>query len=469
MKLKQTYRQKLLFNFLVLFFAFAGVIAFVQYQRERTYKRDMLETQLEAWTDAAARAVRLNGLENDSASLARLEFIMPKAMRITVFTTEGHAHYDTYLNDYSLLDESFNAEEMVEARKEGKGSSIRYPLRNDKIHYFFAKNYDTFYVRTTLPYDSDLKHLLKADNYFSLFLFLLFPFVLVSVIYTSNRTNKSLQGLRRFVEGANNGEPDYDIEFPETDLGEVGHHIVKKYKELDEAHELLKQEKERGDGMARNVTHEVRTPVASVRGYIETLLQYPDLPKEKREHFLERAEKQIVRLTDLIDDLALISKTKDAPQMLQREEVDLHAVAADVEEEMRDKLKENNVECVNLLPEGTTLIGNYTLLHAIFKNLAENTVRYAGRDIRCCATLLPSDDDAYYHLSIYDTGVGVAEEHLPKMFDRFFRPDKGRSQALGGTGLGLSIVKYAVLFHGGTIEARNREGGGLEYRFTLKR
>ena len=115
--------------------------------------------------------------------------------------------------------------------------------------------------------------------------------------------------------------------------------------------------------------------------------------------------------------------------------------------------------------EEVTLAGNNCLIGSIFSNLTKNAIAYSGgRNIY--VTLLGSTEDEY-RIRFEDDGTGVGEEHLPRLFERFYRIDKGRSRKLGGTGLGLSIVKHAVLFHGGNITATNRPEGGLRFDFTL--
>lgn len=224
---------------------------------------------------------------------------------------------------------------------------------------------------------------------------------------------------------------------------------------------ILKQQ------MSNNITHELRTPVSSIRGYIETVLDCPTLTDDRRHYFLTKAHAQVVRLTDLIRDVALISKTEEAPDLLPREPLQPHAIVADIVEELREPLSTANILVENAIAENVTLRGNYALVYSIFRNLIENSLRYAGENVQIHAECYNRDAE-YCYFTVYDTGCGVPEEHLPRLFERFYRITEGRTRDCGGTGLGLSIVRNAVVFHGGTISVRNRKQGGLEFLFTLK-
>ena len=219
--------------------------------------------------------------------------------------------------------------------------------------------------------------------------------------------------------------------------------------------------------MSNNITHELRTPVSSVRGYIETILNHPDLSTERKTYFLEKAYTQIERLTDLIRDVALITKTEEAADLMPREEVNIAHVVADAQEDLHAQFDQTHMQLFTTLPDDLNIYGNYSLIYSIFRNLMENSLRYAGdgKEIHInCYNITPD----YLYFSVYDTGIGVAEEHLPRLFERFYRVTEGRTRDNGGTGLGLSIVRNAVTFHHGDIAVRNRKEGGLEYLFTLK-
>ena len=130
------------------------------------------------------------------------------------------------------------------------------------------------------------------------------------------------------------------------------------------------------------------------------------------------------------------------------------------------ELDEKHITVINSLKKSIQIKGNYSLLYSIFRNLMDNAIAYAGTNIQININCF-REDEKFYYFSFADTGIGVSPEHLNRLFERFYRVDKGRSRKLGGTGLGLAIVKNAVIIHGGNISAKNNQGGGLEFVFTL--
>lgn len=220
--------------------------------------------------------------------------------------------------------------------------------------------------------------------------------------------------------------------------------------------------------MTSNIAHELRTPVTSIRGYLETLIACPDMPNDRKQLFLERAYTQTLRLSELISDMALISKMEERSSKLNKSDVDLYEVANEVFAEFADRIASNKVNVENLIVPGTVLPANRTLVYTILRNMVENSLKYAGEEVtlhlECYSTI-----EKFYYLTYYDTGAGVPEEHLERIFERFYRVNEGRTRDDGGSGLGLSIVRNAVAFHGGSIKAINRQWGGLQFFFTLRR
>ena len=220
--------------------------------------------------------------------------------------------------------------------------------------------------------------------------------------------------------------------------------------------------------MTSNIAHELRTPVTSIRGYLETIIACPDMAPEKKLMFVEKAYNQTLRLTELITDMALISKMEERSEKLRKEEIDLYDVAVEVFDEFDERITEKGVIVENMLSSGTHLVANRSLVYTIIRNLVENTLKYAGDGVtihlECYSTI-----DKFCYITYYDTGAGVPDDHLEKIFERFYRIDEGRARDVGGSGLGLSIVKNAVKFHGGSVRVINRLEGGLQFFFSLRR
>ena len=221
--------------------------------------------------------------------------------------------------------------------------------------------------------------------------------------------------------------------------------------------------------ITQNISHELKTPVSSIQGYLETILDNPTLPSDTVHQFLERCFAQSNRLTNLLRDISALTRMTDAANMIDVEDVDLTPVIRNIGKELALNFEERHMNLVLSIPDHMKMQGNASLLYSIFRNLLDNALAYAGEGTTVRVTCFTADDEAYY-FSVSDNGVGVGPEHLGRLFERFYRVDKGRSRKIGGTGLGLAIVKNAVLFHGGNINAKLANGDhGLEFLFTLKK
>ena len=217
--------------------------------------------------------------------------------------------------------------------------------------------------------------------------------------------------------------------------------------------------------LTQNIAHELKTPVASILGFTDTILENPGISMEIRQQFVERTNAQARRLTALLQDLSTLNKMDYAPDLLVMERVDVSVLVADIIKEISIPLEKRQMKLNNCLQQGIWVTGNWSLLYSIFRNLITNAILYAGTGTTIDISVQNRENDWLFTVS--DNGVGVSPEHLPRLFERFYRVDKGRSRSLGGTGLGLSIVKNAVLWHGGTISVSNNPDGGLCFVFNL--
>ena len=218
--------------------------------------------------------------------------------------------------------------------------------------------------------------------------------------------------------------------------------------------------------LAQNVSHELKTPISSIQGFTETLINNPNMDEEKKAFYIERCYAQAVRLTSLLHDISMLNKLDESSDSFEMVDINITEVVEGVKQDVSLALEEKNMHIEAELPKELIIKGNTLQIYSIFRNLIDNSILHAGVGttvfIECYRT-----DSEYIYLSVADNGVGVESKHLNKIFDRFYRVDKGRSRKLGGTGLGLSIVKNSIQFHQGRISAKNRKGGGIEFLFTL--
>ena len=579
--------QRLFFSVIFLFLGYAVCFMLFQYKREKAYKIELLNTQLQNYNNQLCDFIsEHHGFNPDSMQRYVTTHMMPN-LRVTLIEPSGKVIYDNTNANWQKFANHSSRKEVQDALMYGSGYSIsRQSESIQGEEYFYSARYFPPYrliIRAALPYNLSLAEHLQADSGY-LWFALVICLVLIFIFYRFTRKlGKSITKLQQFAMKADRNEPiDMDIlqTFPKNELGEISQHIIKIYKRLHRAKEALYIEREklishlqtsheglgvftkerkeilvnnlftqyinnisdrnlrstneifdipelkpiieflnRNEGnlnkeekryslhinknarsftleciifqdmsfeisiidvtqeeeqarlkrqLTQNIAHELKTPVSSIQGYLETIINNPNIPQENVRVFLERSYAQSNRLTFLLRDISVLTRMDEAPEMVEKESVNLSKIVENILNEVTLGLEEKHITVVNKLPPEIILTGSSSLLYSIFRNLTDNAIAYAGTNIQITIKCF-REDEKFYYFSFSDTGVGVPEEHLNRLFERFYRVDKGRSRKLGGTGLGLAIVKNAVLFHGGTIFAKNMPTGGLEFVFTLKK
>ncbi|MPQ46798.1 two-component sensor histidine kinase [Marinifilum sp. N1E240] len=230
----------------------------------------------------------------------------------------------------------------------------------------------------------------------------------------------------------------------------------------------LENEKTIKQEMTLNIAHELKTPVTAVSGFLETIKDNPTMPEDKKIQFIERSCVQINRLSNLIQDISVLTKMEEAQQLFSVENVDIKLMLDEMMDDFELKLEKTKMKVDLQIPADLNIKGNSELLDSIFRNLIDNSIKYAG-DSSLIEINNYFEDNNYHYFSFADNGIGIQEKHLPRIFERFYRADNGRARKMGGTGLGLSIVKNAVSFHQGRIFIKARKEGGIEFFFSLKK
>ena len=575
-----SFSRKLFLSVISLFLVFAVCFIAYQYQREKEYKVELLDTQLQDYNERLQQELRSTP---DSLWTSVLnQYIVKganKDLRVTIVNLHGDVLYDSY-NETSqeVFNNHINRQEIQKALKNGKGYDLRRTSETTGIPYFYSATlYPHYIIRSALPYNVNLINSLAADQHYLWFTTIV-TLLLIFVFYKfTSKLGMAISHLREFAKRADRNEPvetDIQSAFPHNELGEISQHIIQIYKRLRETKEALYIEREKlithlqtsreGLGvftkdkkeilvnnlftqysnlisdsnlqtteeifsvcefqkitdfiskaqrrpsdkeekrlsininkngrifiveciifqdlsfeisinditqeeeqvrlkrqLTQNIAHELKTPVSSIQGY---LVNNENIPHEKIQTFLERCYAQSNRLSRLLRDISVLTRMDEAANMIDMEKVDISMLVSSIVNEVSLELEEKRITVVNSLQPKIQLKGNYSLLYSIFRNLMDNAIAYAGTNIHININCFREDENFYY-FSFADTGIGVSPEHLNRLFERFYRVDKGRK--LGGTGLGLAIVKNAVIIHGGTISAKNNQGGGLEFVFTL--
>jgi len=579
-----SFGRKLFLSVTLLFLTFVAIFIIFQYQREKEYKIELLNSKLQdcnAWIHQDLKDSLNN---NTGIQTMPIEHFKLKDLRVTIIDLQGDVLYDSFEAGNRPLANHSHRKEVELALNDGYGYDVRRISESTGITYFYsATRYDNYIIRTALPYDTELKETLRIDPEY-IALAILVALVLIFIFYkTTNRLGISVNNLREFAIHIDRNEPyDYNTimeTFSNDELGEISQHIIKIYQRLHETKEALyierekliahlqssreglgvftrnkkeilvnslftqysniisdynlettesifnipefesitqfinkvqsrpagkeekrmsmsitkdgrnftieciifqdlsfevsindvTQEEEQGQlkrQLTQNIAHELKTPVSSIQAYLETIVTNENIDPEKAKVFLQRCYEQSNRLSRLLRDISVLTRMDEAVNMLEMEKVDIGMLVEKITNEVSIDLDKKHITVINSIKKNIIIRGNYSLIYSIFRNLMDNSIAYAGSNIQITVNSFREDESLYY-FSFADTGVGVGSEHMQRLFERFYRIDKGRSRKMGGTGLGLAIVKNAVLIHGGNISAKSNQGGGLEFIFTL--
>ena len=562
-----SFSRKLFLSVISLFLVFAICFIAYQYQREREYKIELLNTQLQDYNS------RLYERLNNSAAIEEVtsKYIREHALqdlRVTLIDLQGNVIYDSYKNQNQPLESHLNRPEVQKALKEGNGFDVRRTSETTGLPYFYsATRYGDYMIRSALPYNVSLINNLQADPHYLWFTAAISLLLIIIFYKFTNKLGTSISQLREFAMRADRNEPiemAMQSAFPHNELGEISQHIIQIYRRLHETKEALyiereklithlqisheglgiftkdkkeilvnnlftqysnlisdsnletteevfaiselkeiinfinknQQQRSRGKDekrmsvtinkngrnfiveciifqdasfeisindvtqeeeqvrlkrqLTQNIAHELKTPVSSIQGYLETIVNNENISREKMNTFLERCYAQSNRLSRLLRDISVLTRMDEAANMIDMERVDISVLVGNIINEVSLELEEKHITVIDSLKKGIQIKGNYSLLYSIFRNLMDNAIAYAGSNIQININCFREDEN-YYYFSFADTGIGVSPEHLNRLFERFYRVDKSHSKESGGTGLGLSIVKHAVQHMHGTI------------------
>ena len=494
----KSFQRNLLLSIGGIFLLFAVCFSVYQYQREKDYKIDILHSRLQMYNYEMAQTLGEDSLMNDRLFRDYVKRHSMEGLRVSIIDLQGRVVLDSHDADASGLGNHLQRKEIQQALHDGNGYDIKRLSQSTHETYFYsATRLGDVVVRTAVPYSAELTRSLQADNtyiYFAIALTLLLGVVL---FLSTRRISRHIGHLREFAVKAerlqvgessakrlstNGAQESSEMEdeafdhelvrrLPDDELGDISHTIIMLYWKLRHSEEDKVRIKRQ---LTQNAAHELKTPAASIHGYLESILDHPDMPEEKRNHFLQRCFAQSERMNKLLLDMSALTKLDEmdgSKAKMEYRQVNVVQVIQSVLDDTSLQLQDRGIIPRIQVPQRVEVLGDQSLIYSIFRNLIDNAIVYANRASRLDITCreLEVDGRHFYEFSVSDNGPGVEPQHLEHLFERFYRIDKGRSRKLGGTGLGLAIVKNAVAAHGGTATALPTPGGGLTIRITLAR
>lgn len=409
-----TYHKRLFLGLLFYSWLLVGSLAMFQYQREKKFKAEELNSRLQVVNDLILSRL-------DSTGRLTVPPVDIHGLRISVIDKQGKVIYDNSL-DALPGTSHLNREEIAEALATGEGYTLRrHSDTIGKTYFYSATRGDKYVVRTAIPYSMNLNHVLAADGAFLWFMLAVTAVMSIMGYFATRRMGS-------------------DIEKEES---------------------RIKRQ------ITNNLNHELKTPAASMQVCLETLLEHPDLDAERRNNFIKRCYDANQRLQSLLADVSALTRIEDGGKQIDRQKINAGGVVAEVCKEYEEVARGKNFTINNKVPDELWIQGNASLLASVFRNLINNALAYSEGSKITISLLRRTPTE--YIFSFADNGKGVPQRHINKIFERFYRVDKGRSRQSGGTGLGLAIVKNAVQWHGGTIKAENLPLGGLRFIFSLRK
>lgn len=485
LKRRINYQWRLFIPLVALLWFIIATLVYYQYRREVEYKKEIITSQL---TSINKRII--TAYERNYNLKQFLEFIgqyyentVYDDIMISVFDATGNVLYQVGLPIRQLTDDNEDVPEMRQLREQGEGYALRANLVYPDKMFFYAANKSAdgcIYIHTAMPFTVSLSSALGTEPIMWFIIITLAVLVTLIAFFSTRYISRNVVLLRDFANRAATNRNFVAVsEFPHDELGDISRQIVRMYREKDRA--MAKSEHEHQVALratqeqarikrqlTNNINHELKTPVGVIKGYIDTILSSPEMPEDMRNRFLVKAQENVERLCSLLNDVSTMTRLEESVNEIPTTEIDYHDLVYDVSNDL-DVSHINGDMSFNFdIPFDCKIRGNYTLLTAMLYNLIRNSANYShGTEIEL---KLVGEDDDFYKFSFADDGIGVDEEHMPHLFERFYRVDAGRTRksvASGGTGLGLPIVKNTVTSLGGSISVSNGQLGGLEFVYTL--
>ena len=416
--------------------------------------------------------------ENDSLTIQNkvLEIAKLSGSRVTVIAKDGKVLGDsaTTFAELGTLENHLDRPEIIEAQKQGKGKAVRYSatLGKDLIYVAVPLQGEVGYVRFAIPATYATELVIKIHKSIAAALaVVILVAVVLSMLFSRSFAHPIIR-LSGISGRITRGEfpvkivprSKFEIGKLEAAIEDISERLAESFKKLSKEQGRLEKLGSYRSEFVANVSHELKTPLTAIRSYVETLIEGAIDDKEHNRDFLNKIDKHVSHLSCLIDDILEISKLESKKELEPFDEIDVSKVIERVLDTIAERIKEKKIDLVKKCDISQCFIpGLEDHIYRALLNILDNAINYTGSGGRIELSCKKVSNKL--ELIVSDTGIGIPQKHLSRVFERFYRVDKARSRQLGGTGLGLSIVKHVMNIHHGTVEVESEVGKGS--KFTL--
>ena len=402
------------------------------------------------------------------------EYSDASGLRVTLIAADGTVIGESSIpiTELQQMDNHIERPEVLAAQDFGEGSSTRYSNTLKIEFIYFAKKVDqNYYGFKFIRLAQTLKSVKDLTGSYREFYYLIIAFIVLVIIVAwfllKNWLTDPIRELTQAADDISKGDLSrrININTGGIEIDELAANMNQMAMKLDEDFRRIKRmEKVRSEFLG-NVTHELKTPISSISGYIETLLEGAIKDENVNLGFLERSLENVQRLEELVTDLVEISRIETGELRMNFEYFNIHDLLNDLFKDAHQRNSNKNLKIQLEVPDKKLFIyGDKSRLDQVIANLLSNAMRYTDQgQIRI--KVMRRDNELIF--SIRDTGIGISRKALSRIFERFYRTDKARDRRKGGTGLGLAITKHIIEAHGSHIYVDSLKGKGSTFSFGI--
>jgi two-component system, OmpR family, phosphate regulon sensor histidine kinase PhoR len=445
------------------------------------YFRERLVTEMKTQSEEIEYFIRSSITNNESAYSHLQQFASSAHLRLTLITKSGLVVFESELQQNQLagIENHSDRPEIKEASGKSTGISIRHSATLNTDMLYFARTLGTSlpdqsgyaqvkFIRLSMPLTSVQEVMSDIHGKIVLVGFVILLFIAGIAFVISRQTSRPIEQMAFYSEQIRNGN--YEISLPHSStkefrkLAETINGMVERLKQ--DIAQLKKLERVRNEFLG-NVSHELRTPIFAIQGMLETLLNGAIDDKTVNRDFIDRALQNTLRLNTLLADLIEISRIESGEMKMSFRYFEINDFLKSIVGEFNSSLRHPLIPIIIEIPSHPTEVyGDKERLRQVMINLIDNALKYNVPN--GWVKMKYDKHDSSVRIIVEDSGVGIPEENLPRIFERFYRVDKERSREAGGTGLGLAIVKHIIEAHGSRVEVQSEVGKGSIFSFILK-